>query len=30
LHERFEQWLDAVEEQMKEPKPTLEPITRAV
>jgi hypothetical protein len=30
LHERFDQWLDILEEQMKEPKPTLEQITRAV
>jgi len=30
LHERFEHWLDTLEEQMREPKPTLEQITRAV
>src|SRR5437762_3336087 len=30
LHERFEQWLDTLEEHVKEPKPTLEQITRAV
>jgi hypothetical protein len=30
LHARFEHWLDALEAQMKEPKPTLEQITRAV
>lgn len=30
LHERFDDWLDALEEQVKEPKPTLEQITRAV
>jgi hypothetical protein len=30
LHAGFEQWLDSVEEQMKNPKPTLEQLTRAV
>ncbi len=30
LHEQFDRWLDTLEEQMKEPKPTLEQITRAV
>jgi len=30
LHERFEQWLDTLEEQVKEPNPTLAQITRAV
>ncbi len=30
LHERFEHWLDTLEQQMKEPKPSLEQITRAV
>ncbi len=30
LHERFDQWLDSLEVQMKEPKPTLEQITHAV
>jgi len=30
LHERFDHWLDTLEEQMREPKPTLEQITRAV
>ena len=30
LHERFEQWLDTLEEHVKEPKPALEQITRAV
>jgi len=30
LHERFDRWLDTLEAQMKEPKPTLEQITRAV
>jgi hypothetical protein len=30
VHEQLDDWLDAVEEQMKEPKPTLEQITRAV
>ncbi len=30
LHERVEHWLDTLEEQMKEPKPPLEQITRAV
>src|SRR5438067_1613739 len=30
LQERFEQWLDTLEEHVKEPKPTLEQITRAV
>jgi hypothetical protein len=30
LHEQFDLWLDTLEEQMKEPKPTLEQITRAV
>lgn len=30
LHERFDQWLDTLEKQVKEPKPTLEQIIRAV
>ena len=30
LHERFDQWLDALEKQVKEPKPSLEQLTRAV
>jgi hypothetical protein len=30
LHEQFEQWLDTVEEQVKEPKPTLEQLTHTV
>ena len=30
VHERLEQWLDALEEHVKEPKPTLEQLTRAV
>ncbi len=30
LHEQFDLWLDTLEGQMKEPKPTLEQITRAV
>lgn len=30
LHERFDHWLDVLEAQVKEPKPTLEQITRAV
>jgi hypothetical protein len=30
LHERFDHWLDQLEEQVKEAKPTLEQITRAV
>jgi hypothetical protein len=30
LHEQFEQWLDTVEEQVKEAKPTLEQLTHAV
>jgi hypothetical protein len=30
LHEQFALWLDTLEEQMTEPKPTLEQITRAV
>ena len=30
LHARLDCWLEAVEEQMKEPKPTLEQLTRAV
>jgi hypothetical protein len=30
LHERFDRWLDTLEEQVKEPKPTLEQITRTV
>ena len=30
LHEWFDRWLDILEEQVKEPKPTLEQITRAV
>jgi uncharacterized protein UPF0236 len=30
LHERVDHWLDALEEQVKEPKPTLEQLTRAV
>lgn len=30
LHEQFDLWLDTLEEQMKDPKPTLEQITRAV
>jgi len=30
LHECVDHWLDALEEQVKEPKPTLEQLTRAV
>jgi hypothetical protein len=30
LHEQFEQWLATVEEQLKEPKPTLEQLTPTV
>jgi hypothetical protein len=30
LHERFDRWVDTLEAQMKEPKPTLEQMTRAV
>src|SRR5262249_41975725 len=30
LHERFAHWSDALEAQMKEPKPTLEQLTRTV
>jgi hypothetical protein len=30
VHEQLDDWLDTVEEQMKEPKPPLEQITRAV
>jgi hypothetical protein len=30
LHEQFDQWLDTVEEQVKEPKPTLAQLTQAV
>jgi hypothetical protein len=30
LHEQFDQWLDTLEEQVKEPKPTLEQLTHAV
>src|SRR5262249_13168772 len=30
LHERFAHWLDGLEAQMKEPKPTLEQLTRTV
>ncbi len=30
LHEQFAQWLDTVEEQVKEPKPTLEQLTHVV
>src|SRR5688500_6821347 len=30
LHEQFDQWLDTLEEQVKEGKPTLEQLTRAV
>jgi hypothetical protein len=30
LHERLDQWLDALEEQVKESKPTLEQLTSAV
>jgi hypothetical protein len=30
LHEQFDHWLDTLEEQVKEPKPTLEQLTRAV
>jgi hypothetical protein len=30
LHVRFDQWLDTLEERVKEPKPTLEQITRTV
>src|SRR5712692_2273784 len=30
LHARFDHWIDALEAQMKEPKPTLEQITRVV
>lgn len=30
LHEQFDDWLDTVEEQVKEPNPTLEQLTHAV
>lgn len=30
LHEQFDYWLDALEEQVKAPKPTLEQLTQAV
>ncbi len=30
LHERFDLWLDAVEAEMKEPRPTLEQMTRTL
>jgi hypothetical protein len=30
LHERFDLWLDAVEAEMKEPKPTLEQRKRSL
>jgi hypothetical protein len=30
LHEQFDQWLDTLEAQVKEPKPTLEQLTHAV
>lgn len=30
LHERFDQWLDRLEEEMKEPKPTLKQLTEVV
>lgn len=30
LHARFDHWIDALEAQMKEPKPALEQITRVV
>jgi len=30
LHERLDDWLDALEETVKEPRPTLEQLTRAV
>ncbi len=30
LHERFDLWLDALEEKVKEPNPTLEQLTHAV
>lgn len=30
LHERFDQWLDTLEKQVREPNPTLEQITRVV
>ncbi|MBI3302823.1 MAG: ISKra4 family transposase [Deltaproteobacteria bacterium] len=30
LHEQFDHWLDTLEEHVKEPKPTLEQLTRAV
>ena len=30
LHARFDHWIDALEGQMKEPKPTLEQISHAV
>ena len=30
LHERLDQWFDALEEQVKESKPTLEQLTSAV
>jgi hypothetical protein len=30
LHEQFDYWLDTLEEQVKEPKPTLEQLTHAV
>lgn len=30
LHERFDHWIDALEEKVKEPKPTLEQLTRTV
>jgi len=30
LHARLDDWLDALEEKVKEPKPTLEQLTRTV
>src|SRR3954469_16554896 len=30
LHERFDQWLDGLEEQLHEPKPTLAQVTETV
>ena len=30
LHARLDHWLDALEEEVKTPKPTLEELTRAI
>jgi predicted ArsR family transcriptional regulator len=30
LHDRFDQWLDRLEQRVKEPQPTLEELTQTV